>query len=550
MSNSRRNRGKKNNKNNERKNLKGSNNKCQQLEVDESESKAVNDPSWYSHYPELLKGAANVNFSWALGNKIFGGSSYDDPVLNDLIGEQSLPGVMTLTVIPGPGLSDEYNSPINIASRNIYSFLRHANSGHTNYESTDLMMYLLGMDSAYSYYAYMCRIYGLARNYYVTNKYYPKALIHAMGVDFEDIMRNLADFRYYINSYAVKLGSMCVPAGFDLMSRHAWLFSNVYLDEDSEHAQSYMFIPKGFHRYEWLPENGGQAKAGGLKFSSLSKNMNLNAIIAYGNGIVDALMQDEDCGIISGDILKAYGSDKLYKFTVVDEGYTIDPVFVPEVITQIENATVNTLFSNISDGQFDITQDEEGGFISYDPMVDISQVGTDREVQMYCDSRIINMHVSNPSPEAIEVATRFTTVARRKGNNFMSLSSFGSDIVVQATIYYYGNSIYTPDPSKPEIKKVKWSLLYSGTPGYFTEASNMHDLCLLARSNTLLNAFQYHPQMSFSFKSEATGSAYVAERNYNPCNIAILTADDLSKMHECAMISMFYVPQHGKANNQ
>lgn len=549
MSNVRRNKRRSNNKGNERSSSKGSNYKCRKSDIDECENKAVNDPSWYSHYPELLKGAANVNFSWALGNKIFGGCSYDDPVINDLIGEQSLPGLMTLSVVPGPGLSDEYNSPINIASRNIYSFLRHANSGHTNYESTDLMMYLLGMDSAYSFYAYMCRIYGLARNYYVTNKYYPQALIHAMGVNFDDIMRNLADFRYYINSYAVKLGSMCVPAGFDLMSRHAWLFSNVYLDEDSEHAQSYLFVPKGFHRYAWLQENGGEAKAGGLDFVSLPSKMNLEAIIAYGNGLVDALMQDEDCGIISGDILKAYGPDKLYKFTVVEEGYTIDPVFVPEVITQIENATINTLFDKLNDSQFDITQDEEGGFISYDPMVDISTTGTNREIQMYCGDRLINMHVSNPSPEAIEVATRFMTIARKKGNNFLSLSSFGSDIITKATIYYYGHSVYTPDPSKPEIKKIKWTLVNSPTPGYFAEGVTQQDMRKLSYGNTLLNAFQYHPFMSYAIKSSDTGSYFIAEKNYNPCNIAVLTADDLSKMHECAMISMFYVPQCGKANN-
>lgn len=68
---------------------------------------------------------------------------------------------MKIGFVPSIGRTSGESSPANVASKNIYSFVRFANSGRTNYEATDLMMFLLAMDNAYMYAGYLIRIYGI-----------------------------------------------------------------------------------------------------------------------------------------------------------------------------------------------------------------------------------------------------------------------------------------------------------------------------------------------------------------------------------------------------
>ena len=298
-----------------------------------------NDWRWYAQNESLLRDSASYPYSWPLGNAIDLGITNGQSL--------ALPGLMTLEIVPTIGWSATENSPINVASRNVYSWVRHKNSGHANYDNTDLMLYLIAMDSAYSMWAFLRRIYGVARDYSPTNRYYPRAIIEAMHVSFEDVMNNLAQLRYFINSYRLKVTSMCIPSSMPYMARHMWMYSGLYVDGVSDKAQTYMYTPYGFFNFQ-LDSSG----AGMLKLKQLTSYATGTSAIQQGklsvctvedlfkmaNDILNPIIADEDMNIMSGDILKAYGNNGVVTLPDVPENYAVIPTFDSEVLAQIQNS--------------------------------------------------------------------------------------------------------------------------------------------------------------------------------------------------------------------
>lgn len=82
------------------------------------------------------------------------------------------------------------------------------------------MLYLLAMDSAYMFYAQMLKIYALVVKTNAYNYYYPEGLIRSMGLDYYDLMGNIAQLRGYINVFAQRVSAFNVPAVLPYYHRH------------------------------------------------------------------------------------------------------------------------------------------------------------------------------------------------------------------------------------------------------------------------------------------------------------------------------------------
>jgi len=213
--------------------VKGRDRKSGAMSIEEgSHISETNDWRWYATNAQLVKDTASYPFTYALGTRLQLGPYGADA--NKL----SIPGVCSLAFVPTVGWSDNPNSPINVASRAIYSDVRHTNSGAVNYDPVDLMIYLISMDSCYMVLDFMKRVYGCMRGVSPVNRYYPKAIIEAMGVDYDSINKNLDDFRAAINTYAQKLKALVVPNGMSYMAKHQWMVSGLYKDHDTGQTPS------------------------------------------------------------------------------------------------------------------------------------------------------------------------------------------------------------------------------------------------------------------------------------------------------------------------
>lgn len=306
------------------------------------------DGKWYEVSPAITESVANIPFNRFPGSRISLGPiaySANDALsgtLTDLTGS-GIPGVLALkTVLTFGDTNSGSVSAINIAARGIYSWVRHQNSGRSNYEANDLMLYVAAMDQIYAAYAEACRAYEIAVTYSMENRNVPKLIAHAANVNINSIQKDLANYRAKLNVLASKINSLCVPKKFNIFKRHYFICANVFSDSNSPKSQYYMFVPSGYMLFNATKETSG----GALVFSFTSKGGSKSGTLRTGDTIlsfldemVEAVLQDEDMNIMSGDILKAYGRENLYQLAELDANSSLSVVFNEDVLQQIENSS-------------------------------------------------------------------------------------------------------------------------------------------------------------------------------------------------------------------
>lgn len=483
-------------------------------DIDVSNVRDYNDPSWYNASNQLVVDACSIGFATPLGIplKVHGA-------------EIQVPGICRINYVPSIGLSVNNISPINMAAQSIYSYINYANSRNPSYDRTDLMMYLLAMDSAYSYLSTMKRIYGIARLYSATNRYMPETLIRSMNVNFSDIILNLADFRAYINTYAWKLGSFFVPASFTYLKRHSWMNYNVFSDSDKIFkSQLYYYHQEAYYKYNettsptgttliYTPEPG--AGIGSAGFAELQE---------FGDKLLAPLLDSQDVGIMGSDILKAFGESGLIKMTTIGEDFTVDVAYSPEVLSQIQN-TIAVGDLSVSQHAADITQ--SNGYISQ--ALKVATSASNKYIKQV-DNYFLNMPMTNPSPDEVMVSTRNMSWVD-KSDQVHS----GADAVTK--LYFYNDA--GSASSRVEVK----SSMYVSTTNAASIISTYKDVL------SVVPAFNMHPRVVIG--ADITGSD---ARTFYPVilgdfdNYTPLPLIDLQKMHEVALLSMFAVPQYGTFN--
>lgn len=497
---------------------------------------ATNDPRWYGADPALLRDSASLPFSWAVGTPI----SLHNPALDALPSGQefTIPGICALRVVPSIGWTDSPSDPINTAAFSIYSFVRHQNSGHANYDAPDLMIYLLAMSQVYSYINYLQRAYGLVTTYAQKNRYLPDHVLESMGINASDVRYNLANFRYGINALINKAASLCVPATMPIFSRYASMYQNIYIEGGTLKDQIYHYTPAGFWKYTLNSDSAGM-----LEYHPLNNNLGVSDLITYGNDMLARLIQSEDMNIMSGDILKAYGDGALIKLSPLGLDYPIIPLPDLAVLQQMKNATV------VPDvWGADVVQDSTHGWLEYKPR--FGYVFEDRDdyyaractylLSTYCEDRVLTVSSNDPTPEEIMETTRSMFIANGFDRAGDGLSAYvdlrgGADIIVGAQYYYVD--------VKNGVSQLKHVSLH-----YLSAAdiTNGAEVSLALKQQSIISNFKFHPAHHFIMfrPGETDGSFQIAEAHlsYDVNNYTIVSQQVLEKMHEAALLSMLNVP--------
>lgn len=503
----------------------------------DNKSKA-NDASWYSHYPELVRDTARPAFSYPLGTNVPYNYSSGTP------GYPTIPGIMRINYVTSIGQTDGANTEaVNKAANRMYTFIRRNVSTYAAYDSTDMMMYTLAMDSLFMMYGVLCRAYGIMNNYKVYNRYFAESLIESMGIDFEDFKTNLADYRAQINQIAVNLVQFCVPSGMDYIKRHMWLASNLFYDANSVKSQTYYFMPDGYYTYEEVTE--GPAKLVYHALFPTDAKVTMGVMIADVNRMLAKIMSSQDCIAMSGDIMRAFGGDRVYMVTPISELYYIDPIFSEEVLSQIENATImGPLINDAALGcTADITQNTiiKNGVNLIQSLGFGHALGTKENALValtdsygYLKSNfVLNMHKDDVTPDDVMVATRLSNIVTttdtlpRVGDKTHFVSSparCGSEVVTTVSMFYVKGT---------ELKEVKID-----RPCY------RHDITANDFSQMGIYAcwsvFDWAPKLGFDAYSSVVGSQYFTFQDVD--NYAVLSDANLEALHDTALQSLFTEP--------
>jgi hypothetical protein len=499
----------------------------------------ANDPQWYLVNGQLAKDVANFSFNNAVGDRVVrnalqgGGKQLKSNTI-------MMPGIASILVTPSIGVSVWENSPVNVAAKDIYSFVRHANSGHANYDPADLMIYLLAADSVQTFWSYMVRAYGVCQTFSQVNRYVGDAMLTAMGLDAADIRKNISQFRAYINQFAIKASVLAVPNTMTYFLRHSWLFQNIYLDEDNPKGQMYMYVPALLYQYALDSNSAGMLKTAPVAMSSsnpggtLVTRVNTFAgIKTIGDKLLNAMLSQEDVGIMSGDILKAYGSDKLLRYAQIDENFAVSPIFSEEVLAQIHNTDFTGCIPLKEDGTdeagikwtvnyrgLDVTQDPSIGKgillstpafanatrLAYEPLLDVWKWDVTPELALV-SSRNKVMGQTNEGTVYMESGTKTSYVP-------VTIQTCGSEIPLDVVVY-----TYQPDGT------LRADSTYTGGTESFNGVITMFS-----------SKFNEFPLLS-SVVQDTMGLPYGELSNYT-----VLSFDSVQNMHHTALLSMFGVP--------
>lgn len=533
--------------------------KGEKFEADRVADFKQNDPQWYFKDANILKDVASFSYSHPLGNRISWDRIFDiqqnttDTHYGISNWCASIPGLLTATIALTPGVATDAQDPINMAATNVYSYVRYKNSGASNYDSPDLMLYLLAMDSIYACWNWMKRIYGMASTYSQVNRYMPEAWIRANGVDFKDLMANLADFRGYLNIKTQEISAFCVPATMTYNIRHSWLFSNVYTDSSTTKAQQYMFVPAYFYKYsEATSEKGGELIAEPVLFKEeLNTPVTLlktSDLMAYLDSLLEAVNYSEDIGIMSGDILKAYGEGGLFKVSTFDADYRVEPVYSREVLSQIENSIAARMYATGFNGQsifeiadFDVTQDPNTNFLQWHP----SATGN---LGMMKGS-FLNFHWNSPTPEDVMVASRLKIDMRQSSDGTtMYIESSGSEFVMYYTLWANVQDSSVETRYSRNTALILGSVDFSN-PVYIDARSTVTSATIPMRSYWLIDqmsAFDWHPMIWTGLLFKGASDAYTTDMSlgmlFDFDVYAVVDNDDLDALNTLALLTEFNVP--------
>lgn len=502
----------------------------------------ANDIQWYSRNPELLRSAASLPFAKVLGAQVANDQSI--PV----------PGVMKFVYNPTLGSNMQV---LNQCANQTYSFLVHANSRNYNYDAPDLMLLIAAGTQVFSIIGSMMRAYGAIKYYQERNMYVPDALVQAMGFSPSDLRRNLGRAWFDINNLVDQSKQIWIPNTMPIVDRWFWLNTSIFSDAEGEVAQLYLYVQDNYWMLSEKVSTGTALvplQVNGVRFSPgyTAAGYTWDQWVSAAQVMIDQLINSQDRGIIFGDILNAYGSDKIRAMQPIPADFVVGPTYNMEVLMQIENITLSgaTPMGYVQD----VNKNVIAPLHLWDRTTGYSEDTTS------LSNPVLNFHIPNqPSPEMVVVATR----AMAAGMEVIKANYIKSDNTV-ATVQSLFTSVYgTEIVQVIFVYKFKqngnnWELSINNAGSGWTMVNYPSTVAnAAARAKWTvdwcaeLSAFDWHPFVYITPRTEATtmtnGTTNGAPTIFSGIvgdldNYIRISDSELEKLHNMALFSLLGVP--------
>lgn len=388
-----------------------------------------NDISWYSKNPQLLLAAGAFPYPYRPGMQFDAASVWNwsstanTPPIDYTF---QVPGVLALEWIPSIGQSRLATDPASVTAKQIYARVRAAYSGELSVDAPDFMMYLLALDSVFSYIAAMKRIYRTLNAYTIQNHILPDRVLSAMGISASMavyLRQNMTRFWQAINTLVLQSRQFTCPAIMDVFNRHYWMSDNVYLDAPMLNAQMYVFKQQGYYIFNELPVDEAGNLASGLSlmptpFDNTDPRNNVdevNAFYGFGVNLLTSLIQWDEAYTINGYLQRAYEGTGSFVVEEIPQSEVLVPVYVEEVLMQIENSRTIPYYAYVEtqyEGNLEITQDVTTNAILCDLNLVVKDVSTatNQTNKIMEINEMISMRSDAPTVADNVIATRLHAV--------------------------------------------------------------------------------------------------------------------------------------------
>nr|QIR30708.1 putative capsid protein [Chicken picobirnavirus] len=422
----------------------------------------TNDPSWYDQYG-LMSSAANVSMYNPTGIKV----DLPTDIYKQNLGSHThgftpalfrIPGIMTFDTAFGPGIADDVNAAINVAAQSIYTYVRHWNSGAANYEKADLMQYIMLVESAWVMYWQGVRAYSAMNAVNTLNRYVPRFVTEALGFDYDDLTSKLTLFRSILDQFAVRISRFVIPNDLTYAKRLDYLFSNIFVDSMSAKSQFYIYNPAGYYEFALEGDSDPHPGAGYLKwnwfntYAGTEPNQHapwtVDQYQTMLSAIAENLEDQEDFGIMSGDILKAYPNNAVKSVGNVPADLVMQPIYDQYALEQIHNATITgyPVVKDVTDNEvlhnWNVRQNPEinGGELIYNPLIQLTAIIPASQNPVY-GKRIIDFHRDGITYLDVTEATRSMAVLKpcvdsgNQSEGYAQIRATGAETIVKGRVF-------------------------------------------------------------------------------------------------------------------
>lgn len=417
-----------------------------------------NDISWYSKNPDLLLAAGQFQYTYRPGMDILNniklrGSQYVSPQIES---------VLAIDWMPYVGYSADTKSAISIAAQEMYTKVRQAYTGELDADAPDMMMYIMALDSVFTYIGWLKRVYRALSTYSPDNMAFPTALLNASGITDAaaqaQLRRDKTRLWQGINELIRMTYRFKCPAVMDLFNRHYWLSDNVYTDANSTKAQVYVFNLIGVYKLNPLTPISGDTQsntAAGLGYApipTLTSADPVAQLLNYGDDLIAALSTWSTGYTIAGYLQRAYAETQSFSVALLMQDELITATYSQEVLSQIENVQVLNAFgveiASSTWSQLAVSQSViDNAIVSGNSIsVTLSETsstlqGIQRQLANYKqyvnggDTAVepvqyVNIHADNPSPADTVIATRlhaccaYAPVYNSEGTSSSNITGF------------------------------------------------------------------------------------------------------------------------------
>lgn len=500
---------------------------------------SLNDLSWYTRYPQLVETASRFPYTIKPGSN-FNLGSYEDgstSTVSPIVPKSAtlnMPGVLVLDWMPSVGTSNLSTDPASIVARELYSRVRSKFSSSLDVDPPDFLMYIMALDSVYSYIGSLKRIYRLLMAYTPENYNLPELVLAGLGIPLAaatNLLANKADFLQSINELCYMVRRFTCPASMDIFNRHYWMNDNVYTDAPTIGAQMYVFHQSHFFQYA-AQNTPDKVPASGLTLLPApvvadSPQDAVNVLFQFGRDLIETLSAWDDAYTINGYLMRAFEGANLFTVDILSADEAFAPVYVEEVLMQIENS--KTLAYPLAKVPvFTVSQDPKTNTVLCNPKITIAE-------DTFLGSADLNpwLTMRSPAPTWQEnvIATRLTAYVEQDAVGTTYNIVAGTEIPVVWNLWRYSDNWEVNDHiinNAPVYQTTQINLESSGSQRQFYQSFlNLFKL----------TAFDWHPQV---FVNMWGGTNYglraiVGDTHY----ITVCNKDALKNLHRICTYSEF-----------
>lgn len=499
-----------------------------------------NDIRWYTKSAARLTAAARIPFSTIAGVT---------PVTEiDTSSDKSYTAAGVMSIIYTPNfLSNKV--VVEQAFNGMYSDIVHANSRNQSYDMTDLAIMIHAGIEIFSAIGVGLRAFGLMKRYMEESLYSPEGLIQAAGFSYSDLRANYSHMWSDLLQLIAQSRQIWIPNTLPIVERRFWMNTQVYADADNSKPQYYLYTPLCFYKYSGFTDTKGGELVVETNWNMpdaavgwTTRENKWSEYLSSVQNMIDALIPDQDRGIMYGDILKAYGAEKLFALNEIDLNYLTPVTYNQEVLWQFENITASGSVLPVKLGQENGHLVQQWAGISY-----IYSTNGDKYDGVPYKTPFLNFHQKEaPTPEQIAIATRMMAIGTKLESRKKYDGATKSWVADGGT----GNQVCVPYTSGTEI--VNHVKIYVNA---YNEQGTLSTIALRLNLNStstptnitsmIISQFDWHP-FRYEFYKLASGASYddyklrafIGDLE----NWTRLSKEELSQIHNAILYSLYNIP--------